>query len=468
MPWGDAFIVETPNIDRLSDRLFQQQQQRQVERRRMETDMQDEFAKNISKIRDKDVNDFTKLYEDWKNARMGMMKMRPGSSREYIQSEQEVAKKLAALYSLGNKSMLEKEDEEAMAKKLLDPKLANYYRKDAVALLKARRGLSMSQFGGYKMPGVNGAPETAFDLSDLNKMRYDGTLVDFEPIFKKSQGQLVPMEMESSVTPGGLQTIVKEYKGFGGAQGYYDRLVGQLGGSQKEDDFIRKYGNIDPAYEQSINNKFEELIKDPSIKKRVGELGGSSNPSDVEKLAMFKTKEWVVNNPPRVTRERAITNLEAKADRDEAFRKELEGIRHRNSLSRLYVYAGIKARDEANQNQSVQGVIAQHINSARENGGTLPVDAATYKAITGEDMKKSSFLTIDNNGNYSYGNYDYEGKLGSLKEIPYDLALAKLTQKYKSGLDGKYNQGADSPKPQERLPKDIQKTRMKPTKGKLY
>lgn len=132
-------------------------------------------------------------------------------------------------------------------------------------------------------------------------------------------------------------------------------------------------------------------------------------------------------------------------NRKEDFQREMADLRHRNSLSRLYVYAGLQANKPMSPNEIAMGIdnlIAGHIKSAAENNGELLVDAETYKSLTGQPQTRTSYLTIGPDGTYQYGKKTRElgadgketGNLvidqSSLKPVPFQLARGKLMESY--------------------------------------
>lgn len=123
-------------------------------------------------------------------------------------------------------------------------------------------------------------------------------------------------------------------------------------------------------------------------------------------------------------------------------REKLLEQQHKNSISRLYVYANIQDRKPETIGRNIDNLIGQHIEDARNNNGHVITDNATFESITGKKATSNSFLMFDEGQNkYVYGRKGEDGVTVTLGEVPVDLARIKLTKTYKSGLDSRYNTG---------------------------
>src|SRR4051812_7401356 len=100
-PSGDAFIISTPHIDQLANRVYQEEQQDKLYRRQQDKMLDDEFARNLSGIRDADISDLTKAYGDFKLAHIALQKKRHGATP---QDQLDLLRKKAGVYDIINKS----------------------------------------------------------------------------------------------------------------------------------------------------------------------------------------------------------------------------------------------------------------------------------------------------------------------------------------------------------------------------
>ncbi len=218
----------------------------------------------------------------------------------------------------------------------------------------------------------------------------------------------------------------------------------------------------------SFSENVKEAINDPISRKKLEDVFKNeygTNPIQPEDYATAYTMELL---QPKIAKTKVVDNKEEVMKRNQAFQKEMTQIRHQNSLQRLYVNASVQDRKPENVQRNIDGIITDHISSARGNNGQVFVDDDTFEAITGRKKGGSSVLLIDEQGNYTYGKKDSEtGKIEISASVPYELAKTKLTKTYKSGLDSKFNTGGNAPtvtppsNNNKRLPKDIKNTKIK-------
>ena len=74
IPTGEAFLVKTPYLDKIADRLYAEQKQRELTQQNEAKLLDTEFSKNVSKLRDADIPEYTKKYQDYKNAKINLLK----------------------------------------------------------------------------------------------------------------------------------------------------------------------------------------------------------------------------------------------------------------------------------------------------------------------------------------------------------------------------------------------------------
>ncbi len=197
-----------------------------------------------------------------------------------------------------------------------------------------------------------------------------------------------------------------------------------------------KYQNSFSFAEQvktEVSNPLSRKRLEDTFKQEFG-----TDPTQPEDYATAFTMELL---QPKISKGKTIDNKEAIMDRQEKFKKEQQARAAANSLSRLYVYANIQDRKPENIERNIDGVIANHIETASNDpNNEVVVDNETFKSITGEDKTSSSVLMYKD-GKYQYGVKDVDGKVTVSGETPKDLAKIKLTKTFKSGLDSRYNTG---------------------------
>ena len=244
IPTGEAFLVKTPYLDKIADRLYKEQQQQQLAQQNEAKLLDTEFSKNVSKLRDADIPEYTKKYQDYKNAKINLLKGKFKTNDEFIQAQLDAQRKMADWGSLGAKSIQEKETEDFLAKDIPKDKTGKYDI-NATKTLIARRGLPVTGFKKeIKIPGTNTV--VPIDLTDIGSVvKYKLGTTDFSKDFDNSIGQKTPMRIGESQPfdiEGGLQTQKKIYKGFSKtapevATSFLQKVVG----SQKTDHLLKEH-----------------------------------------------------------------------------------------------------------------------------------------------------------------------------------------------------------------------------------
>ena len=117
LPYGDAFIVGTPRIDRFENMVMQDHRNRDLQEQRNAQLLDHEFSKNASDIRDVDVNSAVKKYQDYKNIGQDLYKNgNRMSTNERIAKQLEKQRAASGYYSLINGSKELKDGEDTIQK----------------------------------------------------------------------------------------------------------------------------------------------------------------------------------------------------------------------------------------------------------------------------------------------------------------------------------------------------------------
>lgn len=194
-------------------------------------------------------------------------------------------------------------------------------------------------------------------------------------------------------------------------------------------------------YQNSFS--FAEQVKtevaDPVARKNLEDVflkEFGTKPSQMEDYATALTMTLL---QPRTEKVKTVDNKEAIMAQQQAYAKERLAISAQNSLKRLYAAFGLQQQSDENISSAIDNLIVSHITSGKNNNGIVLTDAETYKAITGKDKSASSVLTVDDEGNYSYGIKDANGQIQVQGTVPYQLGKAKLVDQYKGGYKKKIN-----------------------------
>jgi hypothetical protein len=388
-PFGDIYAVNTPHIDQLANALYAEQKQREVIRQRQAQQLDEEYRKNVANVRDTDIPEYTKKYQDWKRGRQELMRIRPGKNQdEFIAKQMEVQRKLADVYELGNKSKQAKDEEEEMAKDLM--KNPNNYDDNAFGLLSARRKLPLSQMSQYKDQAGN-----VHDLTNYDTFRYKGSNTDFGAVLDKAIG--TPKQVyteEKKVDDKGHQTDVIPYT-FGNTPSQVkDRLMGAFALHQAGRDAEHQWDTIPDEEKVKTLQAFQAIPADKWKKMGIDnpqDLTPKNGDSKTEKLASLMAMQYALSNEPKQGTPVRRNNQAAIDETNFQQQKQMEAIRNANANRRLalqdsYVRGRIdyrKAAGKKDQEEVLTGLIKRTFDEGAANKVPVYVDG---KSVVGRKI----------------------------------------------------------------------------------
>lgn len=292
-PFGDIYSIGSPYLDKLSDRLYQEDRQKKQQEARDAKALDDEFAKNMAGIRDADIPDLTKAYGDWKLASQGLMKKGNVTPEEQLA----VLKKKADMYNILSKSKAQREAEKAQGTDVM--KNPNRYVRDAHGQLINIMKVPVSKLG---------------DVDPFEPLKYKGNATNFAPLIKAAVGTPRDMEDEVIVNPNGLQKEVTKVKRVNNANEYFDAIRSGIVGSQGSDDFLRTFSNISPDAYKLTEDQYNQMMADPVMAKRFGNpkpLPPTEDLTDTEKVAKYMAMQHALVNHPVTQVGKALTDMGA-------------------------------------------------------------------------------------------------------------------------------------------------------------
>lgn len=347
IPYGNAFLVNTPALNQLEQRLYMEEKQRQQQNINAAKALDDEFAKNVSGIRDADVPRLEKEYRDYKFATQEGMKRKDGLSPK---EQMELLQKKARMYKTINESKAEREREEMDAKRY-STKPDDFDDKAPEYMMQGRR-LPLEQKRAYITKDENGN-QVQIDLTNPEIYRWrDKT--NWQPILQKAGGILTQRgQPVQKPLEGGLEVEETTYKGGNDPLEYYNGILGAMTTPRASQSLSTRY-KFTPEEAQDITLKFEELKKSPDFKNAYGDIKfpESSSLSEGARTAKLLAMVNALNNPPVATTKR-VKDVKAISDynrgENEAMRKRLakynsdliEGRQRRNPYSGINYQEGI-------------------------------------------------------------------------------------------------------------------------------
>jgi len=412
-PYGDIFSVSTPSLDQLGQRLYAEQKMREQQQLVNSRALEEEFSKNISNIRDADVDDLTGLYNDFKQSYMALEKM---GERATPQDQMNVTRKRAAMYKFLNESSNEKKWE--------DTQVVNYgkdkegvYSEQFPQLMQLRRSTPLSKIDRTKDADLL-EKYYAPDLSKQEQMARG----------KEVKEVLIPLG-KSEKDP--LSDDFEVYKVGNSPTQFFTSFLQSIssGGSKERRNtvaFIKNKYNQDEL--NNLQNQYFAKINDPKYKKLYGETQpfpsiALNTPEGY--AAMIKTMEEVVNNP-LVPSIRTVKNTTRITEDRQKFQQEQQARSHAASLARLRESIAAGRIQWMNATQTAAYVI----NADNTVGANNPVqfDPAKYKTITGVEPFSNSDLRSTGDGGYIYGIKQSDGTFVEKGRVDPVTAQDRLTQ----------------------------------------
>lgn len=449
-PFGNSFLVDTPALDQLEQRLFAEQKQREAQRQRDITALDDEFSKNVTNIRDADVDDLTKAYQDYKAGTQALMKIKGGVSP---QQQMEVLRKKADMYKLINESKAEREREEMMGKRYSTK--PDDFNDDAAELLIAGRNLPVSKKRAYTTKDGK-----IVDLTNPENLLWQDK-TNWQPILQKAggtptlRGKVVEKEL-----PGGLETEQVAYKAGNDPMEYYTSIVGAMNTPRAAQSLASRY-KFSPEEAQDIAIKYDALSKTPEFINAYGEIKfpESANITEGTRTAKLLAMVNALNNPPSPIKKNVKSLAAVTADR-QRFQIEQQARAQTNKQANIrlasalgvgawkdkYTFDKIATEEGVNRNDLT---VTDLIKNATGSDGQLNIEPSLLGL---PDYAQN--LKISADGKQISYDVTYDGG-----EVKTTTVTSEAPKKFMSNkLDLKVV--PVTPSQNVRLPKDIKKTKV--------
>lgn len=300
LPYGDIYKVPTTAVDNMANRLYAEQKQRELTQQNEAKLLDTEFSKNVSKLRDADIPEYTKKYQDYKNAKINLLKGKFKTNDDFIKAQLDAQRAMADWGSLGAKSIQEKETEEQYAKAVMNDKTGRYDA-NAPKVLIERRKTPLSKFKQeVTIPGTNTV--VPIDLNDIDGLvKYKGQNTDFTKTFKDAQGvrQVYGGEV-TTPSNDGLTTTKTVYKAFNPPSKQFEVLINSRKGANWEKDFLINHDYTD-AEANEIVAGYERLKQTPEFQaayKDIPDIPQTAFASNLGRAMALSVMKNAQLNPP--------------------------------------------------------------------------------------------------------------------------------------------------------------------------
>lgn len=317
LPYGDAFIVQTPSLDRVAQQLYVQQQQRQLRQQQENQALDQMMQKEFANIRSVDTPDVVNSYNRYKQLKKAMLfdKDLHRDPLAYNQAQQAANE----AYLDMNKQINQSREIKDMTKTMTTDRFKN---PDAYADDYGQRVMALNS---TPVSGLQNYPE----LVNWDNYRYRGSNTNFNDIVSKVYGpNRKIVGKEEALDKQGIQFRSPVYEYGAAPAQVYEGLVNSLD-HKAERDASYKWKQLTPDVVQDIEKKYSEIPQDR------WEQMGLAGPqkidlraaSDAEKYMRLLAMQNAVNTAPRLVDYQKRTSDKAKRDYDFALDKIMEGIK---------------------------------------------------------------------------------------------------------------------------------------------
>lgn len=430
-PFGNAYIIDTPKLDQLSDRIYNEQRQRELYQQQQNKMLDDEFSRELAGIRRADVDELSQAYQDYKAAYNNFQKM---GKRGTTKAQFDLLEKKAKMYSLIQGSKEQKDLEKQVGGKLLSK--PDLLEDGAHEKLRVSMATPLSKLG---------------DLANYD-YSYKGTDFNMQDAERKAAGSERISYSAKKDIPLGKE--ITNYK-FGNTPAQFkESMIGMAVTNKGGRAASAIWDNMPQNIIEQVNKEYEAITPE-----KWEQMTGSRTPQNLdaknpynkaEQLAAHQAKLYAINARPSPQTEIQKYDKSAIMDRTEAFQLKKQKISHQNSLLRLREMIAARGNDPDVVNRNVDESIVGDIEYTQE-FGEVPMAADKFKVITGVDKSKNSYIKTNDNGDYEYGIKDKDGKPVPGGKVTRNDAQFKLTKGYRTGLSGNYNSGKNInvPKPKK-------------------
>jgi hypothetical protein len=359
--FGDAFLVQTPTLDRWGQQLYAEQKLAEQRRAQENQGLDAMIQREIGKVRSVDTPEVIKAYQDYKGLKQKILfdKQLQKDPLAYNQAQQAANQAYRNIFTVANGSAEMKDFQKQQATGYA--KNPNAYDDNTGTMLSEAMNTPYSQLRKHPVFG---------DLTNPNTYTYKGSNTNWAEHVQKAMGQLNPTWSKEDVMDGGLQTKITPYS-YGNSPGQVkDYLIGAMATHQ---------GGRDAAYQwdHTPEKEIEETIKAyQALPKEYWQRIGLSGPQDLlpknpdnkaENYASLQAMKYAISNAPRegtpVFRENKAAVMAAQEAKD----KRMEAIQHSNAEGLIRLRKELNPSDTEENNSWVENYLDKVISEAKAN-----------------------------------------------------------------------------------------------------
>ena len=362
-PYGDAFIVQTPTLDRWSQQMYIEQKQRQAKQQQEDAAIDATLQKEVGKVRSVDTPEVIQAYHDYKQGRKQLLfnKELQKDPLAFNQAQQKVLQDYQRVFTTANKS----EELKNMQKELSTDRIKNpnAYADDFGQRMATLMNTPVSKVGQHEVYG---------DLTNWDKYMYGGSNTDFGKMVRDGVGH-TPRKYYGKEVPieGGLQYKTPVYEYGNTPSQVKDYLVGAMS--------MRQAGR-DAAYQwdRLPEKEIEETIKAyQSLPKDYWEKIGLKEPQDLfpknpdnkaENYASFLAMKDAISRAPIEGKPEFRKDEAAMMRAQEAKERRMQALRHADAKDLIKFKKDIDPNDTELNNVWYESYLDKVMSDAKQHG----------------------------------------------------------------------------------------------------
>lgn len=362
VPFGNAFLVETPYTDRITAALQSQQADRRKYQQQTTLATDEMMNKELANVRSADMGTVVDSYGKWKDISMKMLNPNVQANPK-LYNELQIQKNAALGQTMGaiNRSA----QLNAQAKELVNERKAkpNLYSDDFGDKLAAFNATPMNQLAAHPKYG---------DLTNQDTFRYTGSQTNFGKIEEDAAGKPQPIEGAEKVEKiSDLQTR-RTPTLFGKTPNqFFENMKGQLAQHIPGRDAAAAWEAIPEQQRAAVDQQFAAISPDKwqamtgTPKPQVIAPTDPNNPA--ENYAAYRAKVYAINTIPKAGTPRLETNEQAKLGIQFDQRAAMEALREGNREKLAGLRHGWKQLDEQAKDNVMNGVVQDMLEKAKSN-----------------------------------------------------------------------------------------------------
>jgi hypothetical protein len=357
-PYGDIVLASTPTLDRVSNQLYQEQQQRLALKMKENQALDAGIQKELGKVRSVDTPEIIQSYNNYKQLKKQLLfdKNLQKDPVAYNQLQQAANQAYQDIFSKANKSAEVKE----MAKTMTTDRFKNpdNYADDY--------GQRVSTLMATPISALQQHPEYG-DLTNWDQYRYQGSNTDFSKLLNTAMGMPKQVYTSSKVLDGGLQTELTPYTFTNTPAQVYENLLGSFATHKAGRDAAYQWDNIPTEQVQATVEKYKQI---PASKwQHMGlpspqELGNFTD-NKADNYAKYLAMNYAINNEPKQGTPVFRENKKAVMDAQEAKERRMLALRHANAKELIQLRKDIDPSDTEMNNTWVDSFWKARISEAK-------------------------------------------------------------------------------------------------------